>query len=268
MALAGLAWAGIPAFGPGAAGQRASANSSADAQQDPGRPPAHDESEGFLLEAAKGESVRNGSSCAAHAPVRSYDVAAIGVDITLNRYLDHDPQGEMFVLEEDLAAVASEQARNAQARHASGNLVVPAATTGTATAGVEPAASIGLKDDVIQPLTLRVSRGDCLRIHLHNLLPRGEPVSLHLHGSALRVSDASTGPRPPSRGRIKENLPAVAANPAATAASGGTVAYEWMVGPNERLGTYYLHSHALERTQTDHGLFGAVVVEPAGSSWL
>ena len=52
------------------------------------------------------------------------------------------------------------------------------------------------------------------------------------------------------------------------AAPGATVVYEWMVAPNEQLGTYYFHSHALERTQTDHGLFGAVVVEPTGSSWL
>src|SRR5207253_5957432 len=138
------------------------------------------------------------------------------------------PQGEMFVLEGDLPRVASEQARNARARNAGGSLVVPAETTGTAGTRVEPAVSIGLKDDAIQPLTLRVSRGDCLRIHLHNLLPRGEPVSLHLHGSALRVSGASTG-----------NNPAVAANPAATAAPGATVVYEWMVAPNEQLGTYY-----------------------------
>ena len=151
----------------------------------------------------------------------------------------------------------------ALALRAGGTLVTPAETTGTAGARVEPAVSIGLKDDAVQPLTLRVSQGDCLRIHLHNLLPRGEPVSLHLHGSALRVSGASTGPRPPSRGRIEENLPAVAANPAATAAPGATVVYEWMVAPNEQLGTYYFHSHALERTQTDHGLFGAVVARVA-----
>lgn len=251
------AGAGVPGPAPGgsgAAGSGSAAGASA--------APAHAESEGFLLQAATGETVHPGPSCPAAAPVRSYAIAAIGVDITLNRYLDHDPEGEMFVLESDLARVRAEEAKNTAARAAgpgSGPLAVTG-TAATATAGppvtsaaLDSAVSIGLQGDAIQPLTLRVRQGECLQITLRNALPRGEPVSLHLHGSTLMVAGGGA---------------ATAANPAATAPPGGRVTYEWAVGAQEQAGTYYFHSHALERFQTDHGLFGAVIVEPAGSTWL
>ncbi|HEU5001234.1 MAG TPA: multicopper oxidase domain-containing protein [Actinomycetota bacterium] len=241
-------------MGTGSAAPAAVPPAPARAAAGPPTTPAHAESEGFLLRAAQGESVRPGPACPAGAPVRSYDVAAIGVDITLNRYLDHDPLGEMFALTADLPRVRAEDAANARARAAGGPLVVTATAGSTVTGGVlDSAVTIGLQGDAIQPLTLRVRQGECLRITLHNQLPRGEPVELHLHGSSLTVRGGG---------------PATAANPAATAGPGGTVTYEWAVGAREQPGTHYFHSHALERTQTDHGLFGAVIVEPAGSSWL
>ena len=45
--------------------------------------------------------------------------------------------------------------------------------------------TIGLQGDAIQPLTLRVNQGECLRLTLRNDLAAGEPASLHLHGSGL-----------------------------------------------------------------------------------
>ena len=71
---------------------------------------------GFPLAASSVETVTSGARCETGAPVRSYHVVAINVDITLNRYLDHDPQGRMYVLAEDLARVRDEEARNARAR--------------------------------------------------------------------------------------------------------------------------------------------------------
>ncbi len=44
--------------------------------------------------------------------------------------------------------------------------------------------------------------------------------------------------------------------------------YEWQVPADEPEGTHYFHSAGDERTQVDHGLFGAVIVEPPGSTWL
>ena len=177
-------------------------------------------------------------SCRSGAPVRAYDVVALDVDITLNHFLDHDPDGRMFTLAEDVRRVREEEAANAAARAGTGDAAVTA----------------GLQGDAIQPLILRVRPGECLRVKLRNELGRGEPVSLELHGATLRM--AETG------------APATATNPDAVARSGATVAYEWMVPTGEAEGTHYFHSHGDTRVQTGHGLFGAVIVEPAGSTWL
>lgn len=93
-------------------------------------------------------------------------MAAINVEISLNRYLDYDHQGRMYVLEQDLARAKQEEAQNRAARSDQ----------------AEPAVTIGLQGDAIQPLTLRVNQGECLRITLRNALENGEPASLHLHG--------------------------------------------------------------------------------------
>lgn len=184
------------------------------------------------------QPVAPASTCGRGAPVRAYRAAAIEVDITVNRYLDHDPQGRMYVLEEDLERVRAEEASNAAARAGRG----------------DPAVTAGLQGDAIQPLTLRVLPGECLRISLRNALPQGEAASLHVHGADLRVAVSGGA--------------AIATNPGAVARPGQSVVYEWMVAADEPEGTHHFHSHGDTRAQTSHGLFGAVVVEPAGSTWL
>lgn len=182
--------------------------------------------------------MRPGPSCGKGGPERRYDVVAIDVDITVNRFGDHDPEGAMYVLEADLPRVRQEEAQNARAR----------------ADGSEPAVSVGLQGDAIQPLTLRVNQGECLRVRLRNDLRGDKLASFHLHGSSLRV--ARTG------------KPATTTNPAALVRPGATVDYEWMVGAKEPEGTHYFHSEGDPRRQTSHGLFGAVIVEPEGSTWL
>lgn len=169
--------------------------------------------------------------------MRRYDIAAIHVEITLNRYMDYDPEGRMYVLEGDLGRVRAEEAMNRAAR----------------SGGTEPGASVGLQGDAIQPLVLRVNQGECLVVALRNDLP-DEPVSFHLHGSSLYVD---------SNGR-----PALATEPGAVAHPGSTITYRWWVPEEEPEGTHYFHSHGDTRLQTSHGLFGAVVVEPRGSIYL
>ena len=179
-----------------------------------------------------------GAKCSPEATVKSFDVAAINLEITLNRFLDYDPEGRMFVLEEELDRAKQEEAQNRAARSDQ----------------AEPAASIGLQSDAIQPLTLRVNQGECLRITLRNALDNGESASLHLHGSGLHLAETGT--------------PAIATNPDAMAAPGDSVTYQWMVEEDEPEGTHYFHSHGNTREQTGHGLFGALVVEPKGSVYL
>jgi manganese oxidase len=99
---------------------------------------------------------------------------------------------------------------------------------------------------------LRVLPGECLSIHFTNSLA-GEPASIHLHDSSMVVSHGGGS--------------ATAANPAAMAAPGGSVDYEWMVPTDEPEGSRVFHSSGNERLQTDHGLFGTVVVEPRDATW-
>lgn len=186
--------------------------------------------------AAPGTGGRAGS-CAEGAPERRYQVVAIAVDITVNRFLDHDPEGRMFALEEELDRVRSEEAANDRARAGDG----------------QPAVTSGLQGDAIQPLTLRVRPGECLRVSVRNDLPGDEAVSFHVHGAPLRVEG--------------DGGAAIATNPRATVRPGQTVGYEWAVPPGQAEGTHYFHSHGDTRTQTSHGLFGAVVVEPRRSTW-
>ncbi len=135
-------------------------------------PSGHAADEGLLLgPAAEDEPVVPGGRCPKGAPVRAFDLLAINVEITLNRYLDYDPQGRMYVLAEDVARVRAEEAQNAAARRGQ----------------AEPAVSVGLQGDAIQPLILRVNQGECLRVTLRNELADDEAVSFHLHGAGLVV---------------------------------------------------------------------------------
>ncbi|MCE7987415.1 MAG: hypothetical protein DYG89_40120 [Caldilinea sp. CFX5] len=208
-------------------------------------PSAHEGDEGLILAPARAESVYPAAHCPADAPVRAYNVVAIQVAITLNRYLDYDPEGRMYVLAEELGQARQEEAQNAAARKA-GSAPEPVE-------GAEPAVSLGLQGDAIQPLVLRVNQGECLQITLRNDLPAPEAVTLHLHGSGLYVQSSGT--------------PALADNAEAIIAPGATITYAWWVSLEEPEGTHYFHSHADERFQTGHGLFGAVIVEPHGARY-
>jgi hypothetical protein len=201
-------------------------------------PSVHEGDEGIVLGPETGESIYAAARCPADAPRRAYDLAAINIEITLNRYLDYDPQGRMYILEEMLDQVRQEEAQNKAAR----------------LNNVESAVSAGLQRDAIQPLIVRVNQGECLRLTLRNALDENEPVSLHLHGSSLHLANSGE--------------PAIATNSDAMAQPGDTVTYEWWVAVDEPEGTHYFHSHGNDRFQTSHGLFGAVIVEPKGSTYL
>ena len=146
----------------------------------------HESNEGIVLVGGEGgESVVSGVFCDPEAPVREYRVAAIDIEITLNRFLDFDPDGRMFVLEEDLDRARKEEAQNRLARRG----------------GTDPAVSIGLQGDAIQPLIIRANQGDCLRITLRNAIDAREPASIHIHGSGLYVAatrEAATAANPDS----------------------------------------------------------------------
>ena len=77
-----------------------------------GVPSGHDSSEGALLGSTDAETVSGGVRCRPDAPVREFGIAAAHVEITLNRFLDYDPNGLMYVLEERLDDVRREESQN------------------------------------------------------------------------------------------------------------------------------------------------------------
>jgi hypothetical protein len=180
--------------------------------------------------ASDGAATGAASACPAGTPVRSYDVSAIHVDMTLNRFGDHDPFAFMYVLDRDVPAVRAQER-----------------------APLPDRVSIGLRKDAIQPLVIRANLGDCLRIRFTNRLTTG-PAAFHVDG--LPYSAESAGGD-------------VGVNPDTFADPGETRVYTFRIPSDpaaER--AYYAHDHGDSRQRIVHGLFGVVAVEPQGSTYF
>lgn len=195
------------------------------------------------------------------APTRTYNVLAINVDITVNRFGDHDPFGFMYVQAEKLTEVrAQEAALKAAARSEDPNAAK---------------VSTGLRQDAIQPLVLRGRLGECVQINLTNRLtqpakggpgftaepvftqPGGVPsVSIDIAGVAY---DAAGG----AGGQAVGNNPTNVMVP-----PGGTYTYRYFLDPLMGEGARVFRSGGDSTQLTLHGLFGTLVAEPAGSTWL
>jgi hypothetical protein len=102
--------------------------------------------------------------CPGGAPVKHFDVRAIDVDIPLNRFGDHDPNGKMYVLADRVDAVRAEE----QSRHV----------------------TLGLREDPIQPLVIRANEGDCVEMSFTNDASGGD-YGAHIDG--LEFDAASSG---------------------------------------------------------------------------
>ncbi|MBI2907205.1 MAG: multicopper oxidase domain-containing protein [Chloroflexi bacterium] len=165
-------------------------------------------------------------------PVKEYNVSAIDVVIAINRFGDHDPGGKMFVLDENIPAVRERAAKPLPER-----------------------ASIGLRDDPIQPLVIRANIGDTVVINFTNRLRSGR-ASMHIHGL----------PRDPKTS-AGSNL---GLNPDTTVAPGQSIKYTWFIPDKRNMeGAYVFNSMGDDmRQQQAHGLFGVFNVEPKGSTYL
>ncbi len=99
-----------------------------------------------------------GTGGCATAPQREFDVSAINVDITVDRFGDHDPYGMMYVLDDRLEAVREQEAALLRAAKLPKNDPTAAKV------------SVGLGRDPIQPLVIRARLGECVVINLTNKL--------------------------------------------------------------------------------------------------
>lgn len=188
-----------------------------------GQPPA---------KASEGESVSP-----IGAPVRRYNVVALQTPIQYNQYGDHDPNGIIFALEEDVESILSGK--------------------------INP-----------EPLVLRGNVGDLVEVKLTNKLkpelfntdgthgypavkvPASYPPSLRisLHPQLLEYDiKASSGET-------------VGFNADQTVGPGESIIYRWYV--DNEVGASNMWDMADLRNHRHHGAFGAFIAEPRGSTYL
>jgi FtsP/CotA-like multicopper oxidase with cupredoxin domain len=163
--------------------------------------------------------------------IKTFNISAIDVTMTLNRYGDHDPLGKMYVLDENIPVVREQEAKPLPDR-----------------------VSNGLRDDPIQPLVIRANIGDLVVINFTNQLAIGR-ASMRIHGLSV---DPET-----SLGSF------VGKNTDTLADRGETITYTWFIPDQRNMeGSYVFNSMGDSRQQQAHGLFGVLNVEPKGSVYL
>lgn len=215
--------------------------------------------EGYAAVATQASAPFN--ACEAGGPVKEYDIHAINVVHTVNRYFDFVP-GFMYALEANIPAIRAFEQDMINSR-----LALRAANDVNADLPGISRVTPGLRKDPIQPLVIRANLGDCVRINFTNDLVDGHPASLHILGLSHTVENAGS---------------AVGVNPPSYAAQGQTVTYEIPIPTDpaaER--AYHFHDHGAGtvlgmnppvrndwRLRQGLGLFGALVVEPAGATYL
>ncbi|MDO4305347.1 MAG: multicopper oxidase domain-containing protein [Eubacteriales bacterium] len=167
--------------------------------------------------------------------VRKYEIAAVQTDLVYNRYGDHDPDGLIFVPLEDVDLVLSGK-------------YTP------------------------KPLILRANAGDWLEVILHNVWDPNRPIPYFdypkvpldkKHKPSERVSLNPQFLRydPVSDGGINVGYNAREQ----TVGIGESKRYLWYA--DREYGACLLQSFGDMRNHRYHGLFGAVIIEPAGADW-
>jgi manganese oxidase len=183
--------------------------------------------------------------CPSSAPVKTFDIQAIDVNIPLNGFGDHDPNGRMYVLTA-VDGTPTGQLEKVRAEEASQKV------------------SIGLREDAIQPLAIRANMGDCVVVHFTNAATTGDkmanlsqPATYGVHIDGLQFAVGSSGD-------------ALGINPASGVATGGAAqTYTYYIPNSPTLeGSHYVHPGIGNRYAVSHGLGGTLTVEPPGSTYL
>src|SRR3954470_2020986 len=112
--------------------------------------------------------------------------------------------------------------------------------------------SLGLRDDAIQPLVIRANEGDCISVTYKNSATGGD-FGLHIDG--VEYTSSSSGDT-------------VGANLSSAVRKGEPTTYTYAI-PNDprEEGGHYMHPGPGYRSAVSHGLFGALMVEPPGSTY-
>lgn len=169
------------------------------------------------------------------AVIRRYEVAAIQRDIPYNCYGDHDPDGLLFVPLKDAEKALC-------------------------------------KDYRPKPLILRANAGEWIEVTLHNLFDPSKPIKYFdyptvpldcKHRPSMRVSlnPQILGYDPVNDSGINVGYN----NKEQTVGVGESKKYLWYA--DKEYGPCILQSFGDMRNHRYHGLFGAIIIEPAGATW-
>ena len=176
---------------------------------------------------------------------RTFDVTALDVKIPLNRYGDNDPAGKMYLA----TTVDGQQNMLTAPGEAAPRTALAAVRAQESSQQV----SIGLRDDPIQPLSIRANEGDCVTIQFTNQASGG---SYGLHIDGLAFDQGSSGDN-------------IGTNGSSAVGSGSGATYRFWIPNDPNLeGSHYVRPGPGYRSAVDHGLFGTLTVEPPGSTYL
>lgn len=167
--------------------------------------------------------------------VRRYEIAAIQRNIPYNSHGDHDPDGLMFVPLEDVEKAMKKNYRP-------------------------------------KPLILRANAGDWIEITLHNLFDANNPIQYfdyprvpldYPHKPSMRVS---LNPQFLNYDPIHDSGINVGYNHCEqTVGVGESKKYLWYA--DKEYGACNIQSFGDMRNHRYHGLFGVIIIEPAGAKW-
>ncbi|OEU41713.1 copper oxidase [Methanosarcina sp. Ant1] len=169
--------------------------------------------------------------------VKVFEIALVQAKIEYNSYGWHDPQGRFFVLKDDIEKYGSLM-----------NYIK----------------KIECREVTPEPLVIRANAGDCVEVRLTNLLPEfleendfqfktlTDIAAFHIHLVKFDtiVSDGGANGW--------NNI-------------AGARQYETLIErfyADEELNMAFFHDHLLANAHQQHGVFGALIIEPAGSIYL
>lgn len=191
----------------------------------------------FVENFAPGALYTDTCPCCTDVNIKVFEIAAVQANLVYNRYGWHDPQGRFFVLKEDIEREGTLE-----------NYIT----------------KVECGEICPEPLVIRVNAGDCIEVRFTNLLPEyieesafqlktlTDIVGYHIHLVKFDtiVSDGSAN----------------GWNNIAGARKCETLIERFFA--NEELNTVFFHDHLFANVHQQHGLFGALIVEPAGSVFL
>lgn len=199
--------------------------------------PSPEEEANFVDNFAPGALYTDTCPCCTDENIKVFEIAAVQAKLIYNRFGWHDPQGRFFVLKEEIEK------------------------EGTLDDYLKKVESGEIRPE---PLVIRVNAGDCIEIRLTNFLPEfiggnefqlktlTDIVGYHIHLVKFDtiVSDGAAN----------------GWNNIAGARKCETLIERFFA--NEELNTVFFHDHLFANMHQQHGMFGAVIVEPAGSVFL